>query len=265
MAHAITKEYLKSAQYATTRHLEARIKIHQLFSTNPESIHAWVGRHLIMDSAVAVLEVGCGTGNLWKECAHLLPEGSTWTLTDFSDAMVEKARKNMAFPGARFEVADIENLSYEDDSFDVINAHHVVYHANDKDRAFAELKRVLRPGGYVTITTNSAKHMRNVYDIGQSLDANFPADRIIDSFTEEMADRMLPGFFSKIDKFVQEDLLKVTDILILLDYVASGVAPRKIDLAEDFYERYANIAQKEIDEKGYFGILKRSPLYLCWA
>ena len=48
-----------------------------------------------------------------------------------------------------------------------------------------------------------------------------------------------------------------------MDYVASGVEPRNIKLVDDFYDKYRNIAKKEIEEKGYFEIVKRSPLYIC--
>ena len=37
--------------------------------------------------------------------------------------------------------------------------------------------------------------MLNVYEIGRSLDKNFPTDRIIDSFTEEIADELLKNHF----------------------------------------------------------------------
>ena len=52
---------------------------------------------------------------------------------------------------------------------------------------------------FVVSLTNSEKHMLNVYEIGRSLDKNFPTDRIIDTFTEEIADKMLPKHF-KIEK-----------------------------------------------------------------
>ena len=95
MGTAITKEYLKNLQYGTTENLDARIKIHQLFSTNPESFHVWIGRHLTFAKPVDVLELGCGTGIFWKENLHRLHEGSTLTLTDFSPAMVEKTRATL--------------------------------------------------------------------------------------------------------------------------------------------------------------------------
>jgi ubiquinone/menaquinone biosynthesis C-methylase UbiE len=263
MDTAITKEYLKNLQYGTTANLDARIKIHQLFSTNPESFHAWIGRHLPLTKPVDVLEVGCGTGIFWKENLPRLPVGSTLTLTDFSQAMVEKTRTKLGDAAAKVETADVENLAYDDDSFDLVNAHHIIYHAQDKPRAFSEIKRVLRPDGFVTFTTNSKIHMFNVYEIGRRLDANFPTDRIIDSFTEEVADKMLPQFFGNIEKHVQQDTLEVTDIQFMLDYVASGVKPRDMSVADDFFERYAAVIQAEMDEKGYFGIPKQSPLFIC--
>ena len=263
MSEQITKKYLKNLQYGTTVNLDARIKIHQLFSTDPESFHSWIGGKLSFPRPVDVLDVGCGTGIFWSENLNRLPAGSTLTLTDFSDAMVKRSRESFSVPWIKAEVADVEDLPYESGRFDMVNAHHVIYHAEDKDRALNEIKRVARADGTVTITTNSERHMRIVYEIGRRIDARFPLDRIIDSFTEEIADTMLARYFDKIEKHVQEDLLRVTDITILLDYVATGVRPRNMPVADGFFEEYANIVSREIEEKGYFGVPKRSPLYIC--
>ncbi|MBC7952341.1 MAG: class I SAM-dependent methyltransferase [Rhodospirillaceae bacterium] len=263
MAIEISKEYLKNLQYGTAKNLEARIQIHQRFSTNPEPFHAWIGNHMTFSGPVRVLEVGCGTGIFWRENLRRLAEGSSLVLTDFAEAMVAKTAQSFDQPWIRCELADMEALAYPDASFDIVNAHHVMYHAADKARAFAEIRRVLKPGGYLTLTTNSERHMRVVYDIGRQIDPNFPTDRIIDSFTEEVADIEVPKFFPKFEKFVQEDMLQVTDLEFLIDYVASGVTPRGMKVADDFYEKYAAIAKKEMDAKGYFEIPKRSALFIC--
>ena len=104
--------------------------------------------------------------------------------------------------------------------------------------------------------------MLNVYEIGRKLDSNFPTDRIIDTFTEELADKMLTKYF-KVDKKLELEKLKVTDLEILMNYVASGVEPRNIKLKDNFYEEYSKIAKSEIESKGFFEIIKRSPLYIC--
>ena len=52
----------------------------------------------------------------------------------------------------------------------------------------------------VGLTTNSEKHMLNVYEIGRKLDKNFPTDRIIDTWTEEIADKMIKEYPEKLSK-----------------------------------------------------------------
>ena len=138
-----------------------------------------------------------------------------------------------------------------------------LYHAQDK-KCTAKFKNCLNDekSSFCSITTNSEKHMLNVYEIGRKLDKNFPTDRIIDSFTEEIADKMIPTYF-EMDKRLEEEELQVTDWEILMGFVASGVEPRGINLVDGFYDEYKKIFEKELNERGYFQIIKRSPLYIC--
>jgi len=259
----VNKEYLKKEQYSSSSNLEARIAIHQKFRTNSESFYGWIWKRLDVKEPIKILEVGCGTGEFWLENYSKLPKNSQILMTDFSDGMIEKAKSKIKFENVRFETAEIENLRYNDNSFDLVMAHHVIYHAANKDKALLELKRVVKLDGFVSITTNSEKHMLNVYTISHSIDENFSMVRNIDGFTEEDADIMLPRYFPKITKHVYEDLLKVTDLDIMIGYLKSTTEPRKMDLRDDFYDQFANIVKKDIKEKGYFGILKRSPLFIC--
>jgi len=259
----VNKKYLKEAQYKSSNNLQARIAIHQKFRTNPESFYSWIWKKLDLKKPQSILDIGCGTGEFWLENHAKLPEGSNVLMTDFSDGMVEKAKNKINFDEIKFGVADIDNLQYSNNSFDIVMAHHVIYHSENKDSALSELKRVVKPDGVVTITTNSEKHMLNVYTIAHSIDDNFSMVRNIDGFTEEDADKMLPKYFAKITKYIYEDLLKVTHVDIMIDYVKSTTEPRKMDLRSDFYDKYREVVENEIKEKGYFGILKRSPLFVC--
>jgi hypothetical protein len=87
--------------------------------------------------------------------------------------------------------------------------------------------------------------------------------RNIDGFTEEDAESILPKHFSNITKKIYEDLLKVTDLSFMIDYIKSTTEPRKMNLKNSFYDEYSEIVKKEIQAKGYFGILKRSPHFIC--
>lgn len=265
----INKKYLREDQYKTTKYLEARIKIHQ-FTVNKFSFHEWIFDKLPLSAQtnnnIKILDVGCGTSTFWKQNIEKIKADIELVLTDFSEGMLEKARKNVnesKFNKLTFEVAEVEKLEKYKKSFDIVMCHNAVYHSEDKDIALQNLRDCLKDeNSIVTITTNSEKHMLNVYEIGRNLDSNFPTDRIIDSFTEEVADVMLPKYF-KIEKFVEEEILKVTDLEIMMNYVYSGTEPRGIKLKETFDSEYRKIVSNEISKNGFFKIIKRSPLYIC--
>ena len=270
MSEQINKNYLKDKQYKSTKYLEARIKIHS-FTENKQSFQQWLFDQYdfssFINKKIKVLDVACGTGEFWKQNFKKFKDlNIELTMTDFSESMLEKSKKSLEDYKFHivYELADIEKLEKYKNHFDIVFCHNAVYHAENKDVALKNLSSCLNndKNSFVSITTNSEKHMLNVYEIGRNLDKNFPTDRIIDSFTEEIADKMLPQYF-KFEKKLELEKLKVTDLEILMDYVASGVEPRNIRLKDSFYEEYSKIAKSEIDKKGYFEIIKRSPLYIC--
>ena len=270
MPEEISKEYLKEKQYKSTQYLEARIKIHQ-FTKNKIGFHEWIFNQYDLssfkDQEIKVLDIGCGTGVFWKKNAEKFNKYKLDIIfTDFSEAMVEKEKLNTSELVAkkRYEVTDVENLEKFKGQFDVVLCHNVLYHAEDKNKALKNLNECLNnnENSFCSITTNSEKHMLNVYQIGRDLDKNFPTDRIIDSFTEEVADELLKNHF-KYQKKVEEEELRVTDWEILKGFVASGVEPRGIELVSDFYDNYKKIYDQEFKQNGFFKIIKRSPLYIC--
>jgi 2-polyprenyl-3-methyl-5-hydroxy-6-metoxy-1,4-benzoquinol methylase len=270
MSEEISKQYLKEKQYSTTKYLEARIKIHQ-FTRNTFSFHEWIFNQYNLNSFIGkeikILDIGCGTGVFWKKNAEKFNKYKLdIVFTDFSEAMVEKEKLNTSelIAKKRYEVADVENLEKFKGQFDLVLCHNVLYHADDKNKALKNLKECLNKNvnSFCSITTNSEKHMLNVYEIGRTLDKNFPVDRIIDSFTEEVADELLKKHF-QLEKKVEEEELRVTDWEILEGFVASGVEPRGIKLVNNFYENYKKVYDQEFKKNGYFKIIKRSPLYIC--
>jgi ubiquinone/menaquinone biosynthesis C-methylase UbiE len=74
---------------------------------------------------------------------------------DFTPEMIEKARANATALGAenvRFLQGDIEDLPLDDDIADVVLSNCVLNLVPDKERAFAEMYRVLRPGGHFCVS-----------------------------------------------------------------------------------------------------------------
>jgi SAM-dependent methyltransferase len=158
---ATDQTYLRDEQYRDDSNLNARVELHRRFSTNPEPWHRWVFDRFELPAQATILEVGCGPGWLWRENLDRLPEGWELTLADLSAGMIEKAREGLG-ERAEYRVADVQDLPFDDESFDGAIANHMLYHVPDRPRALAEIARVLRPGGLFYASTNGTDHLKEI-------------------------------------------------------------------------------------------------------
>jgi ubiquinone/menaquinone biosynthesis C-methylase UbiE len=115
-----------------------------------------IERHLQRDG-LRVCEWGCGPGRVIRHLERLLADRHPSIYgTDYNAETVEWCRTH--FPGISFERNELSPpLAFEDDYFDAVYALSVFTHLS-RERHFewiAELKRVLRPGGIVILTTHS--------------------------------------------------------------------------------------------------------------
>jgi demethylmenaquinone methyltransferase/2-methoxy-6-polyprenyl-1,4-benzoquinol methylase/phosphoethanolamine N-methyltransferase len=102
-----------------------------------------------------VLDVACGTGSLTLTAqAYAGPTGKVYGI-DAAPEMIELAKKKASRSGSlvTFDGGLIENLNFPDASFDVVVSRLAIHHLPDdlKPKAFAEILRVLKPGGHVLI------------------------------------------------------------------------------------------------------------------
>jgi len=108
----------------------------------PEMMYELVAGLELMPGASA-LDVGCGEGDHTIELASRF--GLDMLGIDPVARHISLAR--MARPGAGFELGRAEALPVEDHSVDLVWCKDVLVHVSDLDRAYAEFRRVLRPGG----------------------------------------------------------------------------------------------------------------------
>ena len=105
------------------------------------------------------LEIGSGTGYF---SLNLLQLGviERLTATDISPGMLSRLSATAEALGLEAETVatEAEELPFEDESFDIVFGHAVLHHIPDLDRAFAEFRRVLRPGGMIAFCGEPSRY-----------------------------------------------------------------------------------------------------------
>jgi SAM-dependent methyltransferase len=118
-----------------------------------------------------VLEVGCGWGEF--AASVVARTGAELVAVDISPRMVELARAR----GVEARVGTVEDLPFDDETFDVAVANWMLYHVPDLDRGVSELARVLVRGGRLVAVTNGLDHLQELADLaGVSRTSPFHAD-----------------------------------------------------------------------------------------
>lgn len=103
----------------------------------------------------SVLDLGSGAGNDCFVVRSIIGETGKVTGIDFTEAMIEKAKVNLEKTGYKnieFVQGDIEEMPLPDNSFDVVISNCVLNLVPDKNRAFAEIMRVLKAGGHFCVS-----------------------------------------------------------------------------------------------------------------
>jgi SAM-dependent methyltransferase len=100
-----------------------------------------------------ILDCGVGNGSLSIAPDRIMKGPVDFHAIDTSAEMLVQAKSMMHHAGLRphFQQADVMLLPYDDQSFDVVMAAHVLEHLPDPQRALAEMIRVLKPGGMVFV------------------------------------------------------------------------------------------------------------------
>lgn len=108
---------------------------------------AEIARRVAAKPGGDVLEIACGTGLVTRHLRAKLDPAVRITATDLSPAMLAYARSNVGEDGIEWREADACKLPFEDRSFAAVVCALGFMFVPDKPLAFAEARRVLKPGG----------------------------------------------------------------------------------------------------------------------
>ncbi len=119
------------------------------------AVHPGVVADLIREAELRagsrVLDVGCGTGNY----ARALQEATGCAVSGVEPSDQMRLRAERAATWAALLAGSAETLPFPDSSFDLVYSTDVIHHVGDRAAYFAEVSRVLAPGGLIATVTDS--------------------------------------------------------------------------------------------------------------
>jgi ubiquinone/menaquinone biosynthesis C-methylase UbiE len=274
MTKFVDPDYLLTEQYKDASNLEARMALHDRFSTNKTDWQRWVFDHLLTLGPISqILEVGCGPAKLWLHNQERIPRDWHITLVDFSQGMVDQAKVNLESVAGHFEFkqADVQALPFGDHSFDVVIANHMLYHVPDLAKGLAELGRVLKPKGILLAATNGKDHMRELTELIQRFFPGASNQAIhIEGFNLENGQALLQSYFITAfwEKFASD--LSVTEVEPIVAYVLSsntlsGLVPSGETAAtmQNSIQAMRTYLAAELAAKGTIHITKATGLFIA--
>lgn len=259
-------------QYQNPDNLNRRINIHT-YSTSPQGWMEWVYERLALKPGETVLELGCGTGLLWMERTHLLPEGLHLILTDRSKEMLEQTRQNLASYEKEltkrricieYRVLDADALELPAASCDRIIANHMLYHVEHRDACLTAIARGLKPEGTFYCSTVGDTHMQELHQLVIAFDPRIemPFQSLTGSFHLENAEPQLRRHFAHVERQDQDNDLIVDDPQAIYDYIYSFPGNASLILEQRGRELMATI-QDKLNREGAMFIHKSTGMFIC--
>ena len=165
-----------------------------------ESVVRMVGA----DAGPALLDIGCGSGWLARQCSQ---HGARVTASDLAPRGVAGARSR--FPdAASFIVADAYHMPMRSESFDAIILSEVLEHLEEVESALSEVRRLLRPGGRAVVTVPFRETIVNHLCI--HCNHNTPANAHIHSFDKGLLKRLeASGLSVRATRLLNNKLLEL--------------------------------------------------------
>ncbi len=215
----IAQKSVVENQYKTAENLTTRISIHDKYSTNKMGFGNWIMSHYVIPDHADILELGCGTGDIWKSKLSILGDHTHLILSDASEGMVQAAKELLGEDDRiEYRIVNIESIPYDSGRFQRVIANMMLYHVSDIDKGLSEAARVLDDGGYFYCATYGEN---GIVPFLTKLLTDSEGDTTNKNFTLQNGRNILSKYFSAVQRFEYADSLAVTDIDDLLDYMDS--------------------------------------------
>jgi ubiquinone/menaquinone biosynthesis C-methylase UbiE len=156
--------YFQSSSDYWKRIYETRTLMPLIYQTRHAAVVNWIVE-LGLPISSRILEIGCGAGVLTAQLARL---GYSVEAVDAAPAMVELTLQNAIDSGladrVQASLADVHELPFQEERFDLVIAIGVIPWLHDEDLALLEMQRVLKPGGHLIVTADNDWRLNRILD-----------------------------------------------------------------------------------------------------
>ena len=264
LIHLTGMEKSLKDQYQNASNISARIRLHREFSRNTLGWFPWIYEQADITDGMKILELGCGNGALWTENLDRLPLQITITLSDISEGMLRDARRNIGTEDVRFDfrVIDCHELPFEDNSFDLVIANHVLFYCKDIGKACGEIARVLKPDGFFLSSTYGTHHMKEITELVQAFDNRIvlAAENLYERFGLENGAELLSPHFSSVEIRHYDDCIVINQAEPLIEYILSCHGNQN-QILLDRYKDFRTFVEEKVHNN--FHITKDAGIFLC--
>lgn len=250
-------------QYKNTKNLRLRQSLHEKYSVNKIGFGRWMFEQYPFHANIKILELGSGRGDLWMsyfENDELQSYEMDIILSDFSDGMVDYIRQRYAGKKISVKKIDIQDIPFENDTFDIIIANSMLYHVKDIELAISEVKRVLKKDGEFFCSTLGMNGMTQF--LYQALDKlSIPYNHELNiSFTLQNGMQLLKKQFGKVERRDYEDALEIDVIEDYLEYIYSMASMQGLE--QKYYDLLLNYFQSQ-KVNGFLHIPKEYGMFVA--
>lgn len=211
-------------QYQNAANITARIRLHSLYSTNPLGWFVWLYQQASIQDGMKILEIGCGNGALWQQNLSVLPPHVQIVLSDISAGMIHDVQ-NRFRNDARFScmVFDAAHMPFDDNTFDLVIANHMLFYCDDLSQVLQECARVLKMNGHLEASTYSSRHMKEITELVQSFSPQIvlSKDKLYEKFGLDHGAELLSPYFRDIERRKYQDSIVLHEAEPLIAYILS--------------------------------------------
>lgn len=212
-----------------------------------------------------VLDIGTGAGNFIHFLNSVYPSFEKMVGIDLMERAIEAAKKHNKDERVQFQVMDANDMSFEDDSFDVVCLSNSLHHLSDIKRMFKEMKRVVKKDGFIIISEMVSNdldamqlshlkvhHFAAKIDrlLGDTHEETFTKDEIVAILEEEAGLHVVDSWELNVPRKKENTKEELDWMLNIIDRLLSRI-PEDTDKTP--FEKEAEEIKKYIRENGYDG------------